>query len=222
MTQEMQNGERLVPFMGVKILLAGSVLAPRAETELLGNAALALLGGMEGAGLLAIDMCCGSGNLCCGLASAAPQVTFLGADLTDDAVAAARLNVERLGLGERVLIRQGDLFAALDGEAAEGRADLIVKRVNTSAKLRFFKTADISQAIVGPDDRGRIARLHQDQIHQQSRRASVAIHKRMDGHKAVMRTRRDQRRMFFSLRGKPRGKIAHQCRNLCRIGQDNG
>ena len=89
MTQEMQNGERLVPFMGVKILLAGSVLAPRAETELLGNAALALLGGMEGAGLLAIDMCCGSGNLCCGLASAAPQVTFLGADLTDDAVAAA-------------------------------------------------------------------------------------------------------------------------------------
>ena len=97
MTQEMQNGERLVPFMGVKILLAGSVLAPRAETELLGNAALALLGGMEGAGLLAIDMCCGSGNLCCGLASAAPQVTFLGADLTDDAVAAARLNVERLG-----------------------------------------------------------------------------------------------------------------------------
>ena len=126
MTQEVQNGERLVPFMGVKILLAGSVLAPRAETELLGNAALALLGGMEGAGLLAIDMCCGSGNLCCGLASAAPHVKFLGADLTDDAVAAARLNVERLGLGERVLIRQGDLFAALDGEAAEGRADLIV------------------------------------------------------------------------------------------------
>lgn len=126
MTHEMDLGERRVPFMGVEIVLAGSVLAPRTETELLGNAALALLGGMEGTSPLAIDMCCGSGNLCCALASAVPHAAFLGADLTDDAVAAARRNVERLGLGERVKIRQGDLFGALDGDDAEGCADLIV------------------------------------------------------------------------------------------------
>lgn len=111
-------------FMGIELEVGPDVLVPREETEILGNTALGLL--PTDAPATVIDMCCGSGNLALGIASHRPQTTVWGADLTDSTVAAARRNVDRLELGNRVTIMQGDLFASLADQGLEGVADLIV------------------------------------------------------------------------------------------------
>ncbi len=98
-------------FMGVELEVAPGALVPRAETELLGRTALELLRPIASPRF--IDMCCGSGNLVCGIASALPSAKAWASDLTDGTVSLARRNVERLGLAPRVTVSQGDLFAGL-------------------------------------------------------------------------------------------------------------
>jgi len=107
-------------FMDVELLVERGVLVPRAETELLGNTALELL--PDGARI--IDMCCGSGNLACALASRLPQARVWASDLTDACVSLAKRNAEFAGVQDRVVVRQGDLFSAL--KELEGSIDLIV------------------------------------------------------------------------------------------------
>lgn len=112
-------------FMNVELELAPGVLVPRAETELLGRTALSLLADGP-ANPTVIDMCCGSGNLGLAIASARPGARLYASDLTDETVALARRNVERLGLSERVHVGQGDMFAGLAGHDLEGQVDLVV------------------------------------------------------------------------------------------------
>ena len=126
MTSEDAYARGRAVFMGVELLVAPGALVPRAETELLGNTALELLAGMALAQPRIIDMCCGSGNLACALAVRVPAARVWGSDLTDGCVSVARRNVEHLGLGERVRIRQGDLFASLEGDGLDARCDLVV------------------------------------------------------------------------------------------------
>src|SRR5438477_12350312 len=95
--------------MDVEIETGVDVLVPRTETELLGRTALSKLG----PDATFIDMCCGSGNLVCALATARPGARAWASDLTEATVALARRNVERLGLQGRVTVAQGDLFAGL-------------------------------------------------------------------------------------------------------------
>lgn len=116
---------RLHHFMSVTLELVPGVLVPRRETELLGRSAVAIL--HDGAlGSVVIDMCCGSGNLALAIAAEIPSARVWAADLTDSTVALARSNAERLVLQDRVTIRQGDLFGALEGEELAGAADMIV------------------------------------------------------------------------------------------------
>lgn len=114
-----------VRFLGIDLEIRGNVLRPRAETELLGQEARRRLAGL-GPAPLCVDMCCGAGNLAAALALGHPGARVWASDLTDDAVALTRHNLSRLGLGERVEIVQGDLFAPLAGQGLEGRVDLIV------------------------------------------------------------------------------------------------
>jgi HemK-like putative methylase len=71
-------------------------------------------------------MCCGSGNLACGIATAIEDIHFWASDLTDETVQLTRRNIERLNLTTRVAVAQGDLFAGLTGLALKGTIDLIV------------------------------------------------------------------------------------------------
>ena len=120
-----QNGR--TRFMEVDVLIAPGTLVPRSETELLGRTALGLLHRMQpSADLRVIDMCCGSGNLACGIAKNHPAARVWASDLTDGAVALARTNVEHLGLGDRVTVVQGDLFAPLSEMGLEAAVDMIV------------------------------------------------------------------------------------------------
>ena len=65
-----------------------------------------------------IDVCCGAGNLACAIAVHVPAARVWATDLTDGCVGWTRRNVEHLGLGDRVTVRQGDLFAALGRRTA--------------------------------------------------------------------------------------------------------
>lgn len=112
-------------FMGISLELGPDVLVPREETELLGGVAVGLLGRMP-ADALAIDMCCGSGNLALGVAASVPGVQIWASDLTDATVQIARRNAERLGLAGRVFILQGDLFEPLRAAGLEDQVDLVM------------------------------------------------------------------------------------------------
>lgn len=117
-----------VRFLGIELVAAEGALVARKETETLGKTAVRLIGAhaaAEGAPLV-IDMCCGSGNLACAIATHVPSATVHGSDLTDGCVSVARKNVEALGLGDRLTIHQGDLFASLTGQGLEGKVDAVV------------------------------------------------------------------------------------------------
>lgn len=113
-------------FMGVELIVAEGALAPRAETELLGNTALEALRSCGSAAPRIIDMCCGSGNLACAIAHHMPAAQVWASDLTDGCIAVTRRNVEHVGVSERVVVAQGDLFAGLAVFGLEGTIDVIV------------------------------------------------------------------------------------------------
>ena len=113
-------------FMGVELIVAEGALAPRAETELLGNTALDALRAIASAAPRVIDMCCGCGNLACAIAYHLPAARVWASDLTDGCIAVARRNVEHVGVSGRVVVAQGDLFAGLAGFGLDGSIDAIV------------------------------------------------------------------------------------------------
>lgn len=69
-----------------------------------------------------LDLCTGNGSLAVLAALAWPEVHVDAADLSADALAVARLNIERHNLAERITLLQGDGLAAVAGH----RYDLIV------------------------------------------------------------------------------------------------
>ena len=107
-------------FMNLDLLVERGVLVPREETELLGNTALELLPEKS----KVVDMCCGSGNLACAIASRKPDARVWASDLTDACVSLAKRNAEFTGVQNQVEVVQGDLFAGLKG--LEGSIDVVV------------------------------------------------------------------------------------------------
>jgi ribosomal protein L3 glutamine methyltransferase len=71
---------------------------------------------------IVLDLCTGNGSLAVLAAMAWPEVRVDAADLSADALAVARLNVERHGLSERIVLHQGDGLDAVRGR----RYDLIL------------------------------------------------------------------------------------------------
>lgn len=62
-----------------------------------------------------LDLCTGNGSLAVLAAMAWPEVQVTGADISADALAVARINVERHGLQERVRLAQSDALAGVPG-----------------------------------------------------------------------------------------------------------
>jgi len=63
-----------------------------------------------------LDMCTGSGCLAILAADAFPEAAVDAVDLSPDALAVARINVEDYGLGERIRLIQSDAFSAIPAE----------------------------------------------------------------------------------------------------------
>jgi len=71
-----------------------------------------------------LDLCTGNGSLAVLAALAWPEATVIGTDISAEALAVARKNVDRHGLGGRITLARGDGWAAVN--PAWGRFDLVL------------------------------------------------------------------------------------------------
>ena len=95
-------------FRHVSLLVDGRVLIPRPETELLVEVGLELP-----AGASVLDCCTGSGAVALALKEEREDLRVTGSDVSQDALAVARRNGERLGLDVEWIA--GDLLAGVGG-----------------------------------------------------------------------------------------------------------
>ncbi len=101
-------------FWGLSFQVSPAVLIPRAETELIVEAALELAGDRRGS-LRVADACTGSGNLVVALAHELPNASFVATDISPEALTVARANAARLGVADRIRFVQADVLDSIDG-----------------------------------------------------------------------------------------------------------
>lgn len=122
-----KNGEPLAyilgntDFFGLNFIVTPHCLTPRADTEVIVEKALEMIGDSSAS---VLDICTGSG--CIGLAIAANSASEVCAvDISDGALETARKNADRLALSDRVSFEKCDALSK-DFENDERRYDLIV------------------------------------------------------------------------------------------------
>ena len=108
-----------VSFHGLDLATArGRVMTPRATSEVLVDAAIALAGDRP---VRIADVGTGSGAVATALAVALPNAKVVATDTCADAVLLARANMARLGVADRVDVVHASLL-----ESVAGRLDLVV------------------------------------------------------------------------------------------------
>jgi release factor glutamine methyltransferase len=136
-------------------------LIPRADTERLVELALERLPSSQPLRLL--DLGTGTGAIALALAFERPRASVIAVDLSPGAAAVARRNADRLGLAERVAVREGAWFAPVPGEVF----DLIASNppyIEAEdphlglGDLRFEPPAALASGLDGLDDLRAIVR----------------------------------------------------------------
>ena len=99
-----------------------------------------------------LDLCTGNGSLACLAAMAYPEVQVTGADISPDALAVARINVDQHGLQERITLVHSDGLAQVPGPW-----DLILcnppyVNADSMAKLPAEYRAEPELALAGGSD----------------------------------------------------------------------
>ena len=103
-------------FWSLPLAVTGDTLVPRPETETVVEAALAALPvEARNTPLRIADLGTGSGAILLALLSELPRAYGVGVDISPAALAVARVNAARLGLGGRCTFLIGDFAAALGG-----------------------------------------------------------------------------------------------------------
>jgi release factor glutamine methyltransferase len=103
-------------FYGRDFVVSPAVLIPRPETELVVEEALLLLRALGfSRELRLIEVGTGSGCVVVTLALEYPAAAYLATDVSAEALAIARTNAQRLGVGDRVRYVEGRYFAGLAG-----------------------------------------------------------------------------------------------------------
>ena len=114
-------------FWELEFLVNPSVLIPRPETELLVESALEFARAAENSGkqLAIADVGTGSGCIAVALAKELPEARIYALDNSLDALATARRNADRNGMGARINFLHSDLLKPVSGEQLPA-FDLIV------------------------------------------------------------------------------------------------
>ncbi len=108
-------------FWGLEFEVGPEVLAPRPETEIIVEEALACLEGAgrdEDARPLIVDVGTGSGCLAICLSREFPAASVTATDISPSALSIAARNAQRHGVGDRVEFRQTSLLDGVTGPAA--------------------------------------------------------------------------------------------------------
>jgi release factor glutamine methyltransferase len=111
-------------FMGLELYVSEGVLIPRADTEIVVEKVIELAREMERPNI--IDMCTGSGAIAVSLAASSPEARLWAVDISDRALDCCSINVNRLGLQDRISIIKSDLFENIREESLKGNVDIIV------------------------------------------------------------------------------------------------
>lgn len=109
-------------FMGLPFFVTRDVLIPNQDTENLVEEAMKEVHG----GMRILDLCTGSGCILLSLLHYSADTTGVGTDLSAAALRVAAENGGRLGLSDRAVWKQGDLYEALAGAESPSKFDLIV------------------------------------------------------------------------------------------------
>jgi release factor glutamine methyltransferase len=105
-----------------EFLVTPDVLVPRPETEILVEAALELMRGLEAP--VVVDVGTGSGCIALSIAAERPDAAVHAVDVSPAALAVACENARRLGLPARVELHEGDLLEPV--AYLGGRVDIVV------------------------------------------------------------------------------------------------
>ncbi len=105
-------------FCGLRITVEPGVFVPRRRTELLVRQAQVLAG--EGAGVVVVELCCGSGAAGAALLARLDRAEVYAADIEPAAVRCARRNI--VGVGR---VFEGDLYEPLPA-TLRGRVDILL------------------------------------------------------------------------------------------------
>jgi release factor glutamine methyltransferase len=136
-------------------------LIPRPETEVVVERCLALLGDVDEPRVL--DVGAGSGAIALAIADEHPGARVVAVDRAEDALALARVNLDRTGVNERVELVHGHLLAGV-----EGPFDLVVSNPpyvlpdefeSLQPEIRLYEPKD---ALVGEGVGEEIARRARD------------------------------------------------------------
>ncbi len=140
-------------FYGLEMLVTPAVLVPRPETEMLVDRAREL----SPATLL--DLCTGSGCIAVACAVRLPACAITATDICAEALAVARENAARHGVGARIDFREGDLFAALP---APHPFDLVLCNPPYVAEETLLTSEPKRALYAGPDGMALLNRLIAD------------------------------------------------------------
>jgi release factor glutamine methyltransferase len=124
-----------MPFRHLVLTVRPGVFIPRPETEVLVDAVLASLGGIEAP--LVADLCTGSGAVAVSVAFECPAAVVHATEIVPSSAEVARANAQRAGVADRTTVHEGDLFAPLPAGLA-GRFDAV------AANPPYIPTADLA------------------------------------------------------------------------------
>lgn len=110
-------------FYGLPMEVSPDVLIPRMDTELLVDTAKELLTGRKMDARI-LDLCCGSGCICCALGHELPATRLVAVDLSARALEVCRRNIAANRLSGRIICMQAD--AAAQPPLSIGQFDMIV------------------------------------------------------------------------------------------------
>lgn len=114
-------------FYNLEFDVTPEVLIPRPETETLVDRALAALKArISTEPPRVLELCTGSGCVAAAIAGNVKTATVVATDISLPALDIARKNFERLKLSDRIEVRLGDLFGALEGLVDARPFDLVV------------------------------------------------------------------------------------------------
>ena len=106
-------------FYGLPLMVTPDVLIPRMDTELLVDTAKSLL-----IGRTILDLCCGSGCICCALGHELPATKLVAIDISARALEVCRINIATNRLNSRIICMQAD--ATSSPPLGVGQFDMIV------------------------------------------------------------------------------------------------
>ena len=115
------------PFRYLELEVGEGVLIPRPETELLVDAVLPAVDAAiaERGEAIVVDACTGSGAIALAIATERPDARVIATELSSEALAWARRNVDALGMSDRIELLQGDLLDPIPPGFA-GSIDVVV------------------------------------------------------------------------------------------------